>query len=204
MPITIEDPNDSEKEIEVFTAAELAAKESEAVAAKADLEKANGEVSKLRGVLAEKTENFKKLNEMTEAERAALGSEKIEAIKRFEAAEAKAAALEETINSDKKTRVESDTAAALAKYHGGNEELKKSLEENFKMINLEGTDKETIEKRAKMAKDMYVGQSGKVNPLMASMSGGSPAHQEKSKSEEFLKSDKAAQAMKLMGDTQTK
>lgn len=204
MTMKVQDPNDPEKEIEVFTADEMAIQTAAATEAKTAAETARAEAEKLKVVVAEKTNNFKKLNEMTDAERTALGAEKLEAIKRFEAAEARATALEESINSDKKARVESDTASALAKYHGGDEKLKAALEENFKIINLEGTDKETIEKRAKLAADMYKGQTGRANPLMASMSGGSPGHQEKSKTEEFLGSDKAAEAMKRMGDAPAK
>lgn len=200
MTIKVDDPNNPGQEIEVYTADELAVKEAEATTAKAEAEAARIEADKYKRVASEQTQNFKKLNEMSDAEKAKMTAEQIEDRKRWEAAEARATALEDSINNDKKARVQSDTAAALAKYHGGDDKLKAALEENFKLINLEGTDKETIEKRAKMAADMYKGQTGRVNPLMASMSGGSPGHQEKSKTEEFLGSDRAAEAMKRMGD----
>lgn len=197
----MDDPENPGTEKEFYTAEELAAKDTEAANAKTALDAANAEVIKLRTVVAEKTDNFKKLNEMTAEEKAKMSSEQIEDRKRWEASEARANALEQSINDDKKTRIESDTAAALARYHGGNEAIKAVLEENFKLINLEGTDKETLEKRAKMAADMYKGQTGNPNPLMTSMNGGSPVQRDPNKTQEFLKSDKASQAMKLMGDT---
>lgn len=204
MPFKIDDPENPGQEKEVYTAEELAAKDTEATTAKTALEAANAEVAKLRTVVAEKTDNFRKLNEMSAEEKAKMTSEQIEDRKRWEAAEARAAALEQSINDDKKARIESDTAAALAKYHGGDEKLKAALEENFKLINLDGTDKETLEKRAKMAADMYKGQTGKPNPLMASMNGGGPVQKDPNKTQEFLKSDRAAEAMRRMGDTPNK
>ena len=206
MTMKIPDPSDESKEIEVFTAEEVAAQKAEVETAKtAEIEAAKAEAEKYKRVASEQTTNFKKLNELSAEEKAKLSGEQIEALKRAEAAEARVTALEEGIKTETKTRIETDTATALAKYHGGNEELKKILEGNFKIIALEGNDTATIQKKAEMAKNMYIGsQGGRPNPLMASMNGGSPAHQEKSKTEEFLKSEKALEAQKRMGDVPAK
>lgn len=189
----IQDPNDEEKEIEVFTPEEMAAKDAEIVAAKADAENA-------RRVASEQTANFKKLNEMTEAEKATFTAKEIESMKRIEASEAKAAALEDEINNDKKSRVESKKASEIAKYAGSDPEIKKKLEENYDLINLTGTDDATIEKRAKLAANMLTGATGRTNPLYSPMNGAGPVARESSKTEEFLNSDKAAEARKRMGD----
>jgi hypothetical protein len=200
MPFKVEDPNNEGQEIEVFTPEEVAAKEAELVAAKEEVAQAKAEAEKYQKVSAEKTDNFKKLNEMTEAEKATLSAEKIEALKRFEASEARAKALEDKINQDTETRIKTDTETALSKYHGGDENLKKALEANFKMIGLEGNDTATIQERARLAAAMEAGKSGRANPLMAPMSGDSPRMQNKSATDEFLKSEKAKEAMKRMGD----
>ncbi len=196
----IEDPNNPGEEIEVFTPDEVAAKDAAIAENTKALADAKAEVERLNQHTALQKDNFKKLNEMSETERASLSAEKIEAMKRFEAAEARAAALETKLNDDTKKRIETDTEKALAQYHGGDPKLKEQLEKNFKLINLEGTDTETIQERARLAKNMLVGSSEKPNPLYASMNGGAPRSEQKSKSEEFLKSDKAAEALKRMGE----
>ena len=202
MVIKIDDPNNPGQEMEVFTQAELEAKATEIETAKnAELEAARGEAEKYKRVATEQTTNFKKLNEMTDSERSALSTEKLEALKRAEAAEARVSALEDGYKKETQTRIETDTAAALAKYHGGNAELKKTLEDNFKLIALEGNDTATIQKKAEMAKNMYIGsQGGRVNPLTASMHGAGPVHKDGTKTEEFLKSEKAAEAIRRMGN----
>lgn len=201
MSIKVDNPNNPGQEIEVFTADEVAAKAAEVETAKnAELETAKGEAEKYKRVASEQTTNFKKFSELNEAEKAKLSSDQIEVLKRAEAAEARVTALEEGAKKETQTRIETDTATALAKYHGGNAELKKALEDNFKVIALEGNDTATIQKKAEMAANMYRGsQAGRVNPLTASMNGGSPLHKDKTKTAEFLESDKAKEAMKRMG-----
>lgn len=187
----ITDPNDPEKEIEVYTAEEKVAIETERDAAKA-------EVERLGKVTAEKTENFKKLNEMNEQEKAQFTAKEIENMKRVEAAEARTADLEATITGDKQKRIDSDTTAALAKYHGKDAKLKEALEANFKLIALPGDDTETINKRAEMAASMLRGSTNALNPLMISFGGSAPRNVEGTESEAFMKSDKAANALNLM------
>lgn len=192
-------------EFDALLPEEVEAQKAEAIAtAQGELKAAKEEVEKYKKVSAEKTESFKKLNEMTEAEKGAMTAKELEDKKRFEASEARANALEEKINIDTKTRIEKDTANALAKYHGGDPKLKEQLEKNFNMINLAGTDTEAIVERARLAKNMLVGQSGGMSPLMAPMNGSGPRAVDKSKREEFLASEKAQKAMDLMGMNEKK
>ena len=193
---------ETDEEIEAFTPEEVQAQVAEVAKAKdEEIAKAHAEVERLTKISAEKTENFKKLNEMTEAERAALSAERLESLKRIEAAESKATAIEAKYNDDTQKRIDNDIASALAKYHGGDEKLKASLEENFKMINLVGTDTATIVERARLAAAMESGKSGRPNPLMAHMNGSAPKPLDKNKSEEFLKSEKGKAARRMMGET---
>ncbi len=200
MPIKIDNPDKEGEEMEVYTADEVAAQKTELDAAKTERDAAKADAEKYQKVSAEKTENFKKLNELSAEEKSKLSAENIEAMKRFEAAEARAAALESKMNEDTQSRIKKDTDDALFKYHGGDEKLKEQLEKNFKMINLEGTDTTTIQERARLAASMEKGKAGGMNPLMSPMGGSAPRTVDKNKTEEFMKSDKAKAAMKAMGE----
>jgi hypothetical protein len=192
MTMKIADPENEGQEIEVYTVEEMNAQKAEVDAAKA-------EADRLQRVSAEKTDNFKKLNDMTEQERAAMSAEKIEILKRTEAAEAKAQGLEDKYNSDTQARIKNDTEAALAKYHGGNAELKKLLEDNFALINIPETDTASIQKRAAFAANMIAGASGGVNPLMQHAGGSAPVSVDQTRTQEFLGSDRGKAALSKMG-----
>ncbi len=196
MSITIPDPADETKQIEVFTpdevAAQLATKDSELATAREDIEK-------YKRVAAEQGENFKKLSEMTAEEKAALSAEKLETLKRLETAEQKAAAIEDKYNNDTKARIAKDKATAIARYAGDDAKLKEALEKNFDLINLTGDDTETIFERARLASNMEAGKTGARNPLMGGFQGSGPTSKDKSKTEEFLNSDKGKKAAELMG-----
>lgn len=191
--------NDAGEEVEAFLPEEVKAKDDALAAKDVELATIKAEAEKYKRVASEQTTNFKKFNELSEAERNALSSEKIEAMKRSEASEAKLAALEQQLNTDTQTRIKTDTELALSKYHGGDAKLKEALEKNFQMINLEGTDTATIYERAKLAASM---EKGKVerNPLNAPLFGDSPRSKELSQKEEFEKSDKYKAARRAMGE----
>lgn len=202
MSFKIADPNNEGAEIEVFTGEELAAQVAEKLTPIQESEKAaRDEAEKYKRVASEQTNNFKKLNEMTEVEKAALSAEKIESMRRAEAAEAQIESLKNDRSEETRKRIDSDTKKALEKYHGGDEKLKEALEKNFKIIALEGNDTDTIFEKARLAAAMYQGSQTRTNPLNSSMFGGSPHSTEKSKTEEFLKSDKAKEASRRMGDS---
>ncbi len=196
--------NENGEEIEAYTAEEIEAQKGEAVTARKEADEAKAEVERLNGHLNMQKENFKKLNEYSEEERSKFSAEKIEMMKRQEAAEAKATALENKYNDDQKARITSDKEKALAKYHGGNAELKAALEKNFELINLQGDTTEIIEERAKLAANMEKGKIGIGNPLMANLNGEAPSIKNKGETEKFMESDKAKQALKLMGDEPAK
>lgn len=193
--------NDAGEEIEAYTADEIEAAKGEVATARKEADDAKAEVERLNGHINLQKENFKKLNEYTEEERSKFSAEKIESMKRLEAAEARATALEDKVNTDTKARIISDKEKALAKYHGGNKELKEALEKNFELINLVGDTTDIIEERARLAANMEKGKIGAGNPLMANLNGEAPSIKQKGETEKFMESDKAKQALKLMGDT---
>lgn len=188
----IDNPDKEGEQIEVYTPAEVAEKE-------AKITELTGEVDKYKNLSAEKTENFRKLNELSAEEKTALGADKLAAMARAEAAETQIQELKDQISGDAQKRIEADTTAALAKYHGGNETLKAALEANFKMINMEGNDTATIEERARLAASMEAGKNNENHaPLTAAMRGGSPAPRAGGE-KPFAETDKGKAAMAQMG-----
>ncbi len=200
--IKVTDENGNE--IEAYTADELAAQKAESevaiAAAKKELETSKAEQERLNRHISEQKDNFKKLNEMTEAEKAKFSAEQLETMKRVEASEARAKALEDKINKDENDRMASDKEKFLSKYHGGNKELKEALEKNYDLINLVGSSSAIIEERARLAANMEKGKIGTGNPLFANLNGESPHIQKKSENDKFMESEKAKKALELMGD----
>ena len=196
--------NENGEEFDAYTPEEITAIKAEyeknTSEAKKEAETARVEAEALKKVTAEKTENFKRLNELTEKERAEMSVKEIENLKRIEAAEARAKALEDKMNEGENNRIKTDKEKALFKYHGGNKELKEALEKNFDLINLVGNSTEIIEERARLAANMEKGKIGYANPLYSNLSGGAPREANKNATEKFFESDKAKAALKLMGD----
>lgn len=200
MSIKIADPNNEGQEIEVFTSEEMASHVTEKLTPlQEEAKKAREEADNYKRVAAEQTQNFKKLNEMSADEKAQLTASQIEAIKRAEKAEADIAEIKNQSAEETKKRVAKDTEDALFKYHGGDAKLKEEIEKMFKLVAMPGDDTATIQERARLASSMYNGSTGRANPLTQPMNGGSPAHIEKSKKEEFFASDKAKEAERRMG-----
>lgn len=197
MSIKIPDPNNEGEEIEVFTQDEIATQLAER---DTKLEEATKEVERYKRVAAEQGENFKKLSDMTADEKAKFSTEQIENMKRVEAAEQKVKDIEERYSTDTQNRIKADKENALKRYHGGDEALKKALEENYELINLPGDDTATIFERARLASAMEAGKSGARNPLMTHYGGGAPSTAQKTKTDEFLGSDKAKKAEELMNN----
>jgi septal ring factor EnvC (AmiA/AmiB activator) len=191
--------NDAGEEFDAYTADELAEQKAEVETAKAEAIAAKAEVERLNTHINMQKDNFKKLNELSEEERNKLSAEQIETRKRVEAAEARAQALEDKINEGENTRMKTDKEKALAKFHGGNKELKEALEKNYDLINLVGSSSEIIEERARLAANMEIGKMGNANPLYGNFNGSAPQTQKKNDSEKFFGSDKGKAASAMMG-----
>lgn len=193
MTITIDNPDKEGEQIDVFTAEEMAAKNAE-------LDTTKEEVEKYKRVSAEKTEHFKKLNDLTEEEKKQFTARDLENMARNEANEKKIQDLTDQISGDAQKRLDRDTAAALAKYHGGDEKLKAALEANFNMINMEGNDTATIEERARLAASMEIGKNNESHaPLTAAMRGGGSPAPRNNGDKPFTDTDKGKAAMSQMG-----
>lgn len=190
------------KEMEVYTPEEVSefqkqAEEHKTAAelARAEADEAKQNVTKMQGVLADKNENFKRYKDMTEEEKSRLSAEHIEAIKRSDAAEAKASALEERLNLDVKQRTESFKNKVVNGYAMGDENVKKQIEENMNLVNLEGTDEETISRKVEIAVNMMGDNKPKFNPFHQSLNGEAPKADK-----EFIETDRAKSAQAAMGE----
>jgi hypothetical protein len=198
MPIT--KLNDAGIEETFYTPAELEeAKQAEA-AAFAEREKTlQAELDKERRVSAEKTENFKKLRDMTEAEKSQMTAQQIADRKIAEEAMDRAKAVEDLYKSDTEARANSKKSALIDKLSGGNAELKQKLTDSWDVINIPGTDDASIEARATGVFNYVTGGVHAPNPLTQGFSGEAPSAVAAKKEDEFINSEKGKAALSAMG-----
>jgi uncharacterized protein YukE len=205
MPITI--TTDEGKEMEVFTPEEVEQQKAEATrlaeeakqsaeSIKAEAEATKAEVERLKTVIADKNENFKRYKDMTEEEKAKFSSEQIETLKRIDETESKYSQLKEEYDNDKKSRIESFKSRTITEMALGNDDLIKKIEENFNLINLEGSTEEVIKKKVELAYNMLGEEKPKNNPLRQSWNGESP----KMDKDDFDNSEKAKQIDSAIGE----
>ena len=186
-----------------YTPDELAAKEAEIASSFAEKEKTfQAEIEKLRKVDIEKTENIKRLRDMSETEKAGFTAKELEARKIAEQAEDRAKALESRYQEDTDKRAKADKDAFIAKMSGGNAEIKQKMIDSWDLINIPGTDTESISARAGAVFNMVTGGSHAPNPLTAGFNGESPAARAQKEDEAFLTSEKGQAALKAMGMNQ--
>jgi len=186
------------KEVEGFYPEEVEARVQEAIkphmtaaeTAKADAEAARAEAEKYKRVSMEKTENFKRYKDMTEEEKGKLTAEQTEAIKRADAAEAKAAEAEAKVTEFTTKSLESLKNKIIREKSGGDADLQKKLEENWNLINLEGNDEETFQKRGDLAFNMLGLAKPKTSPFNRMGLGDAPPV----KGEKFTETDKGKAA----------
>ena len=184
-----------------FSAAEVEAEKTK-IAEEYAAKEANlkAEIEKSQKVLAEKTENFRRLNDMTEKEKEGFTAKEIEIRRMAEQAEDRAKALETQYQNDTKARADLAKEKAIAKFAGDSADIKQKLADSWDLINLSGTDEATIEKKASLVFNMVTGGSHTPNPLTQEFSGEAPAvRAAKAAEDEFLKSEKGQSALKAMG-----
>lgn len=198
MPIT--KVNDAGVEETFYTPAELAAREAELTAQFTEKEKTyQTEIEKKDKVLAEKTENFKKLRDMTEQEKSQLTAQQIVDRKIAEEAMDRAKAVEDLYKSDTEARANSKKTALIEKLSGGNAELKQKLTDSWDVINIPGTDDASIEARATGVFNYVTGGVHAPNPLTQGFSGEAPSVIAAKKEDEFINSEKGKAALSAMG-----
>lgn len=171
-----------------------------------DLERQKGEfetkAQELERLNAEKTQNFKKLNDMTEAERAKFSAKEIENMKRMEATETELATTKERLAEKEQNEITSKRSAAFARFAGSDAELLKKIQENYDLLEkLDETNPETFKTRVEKAAQMSGITTQGFNPINSYWEGAAPSQQKpKDSKEEFMKSERAKDALKAMGD----
>ncbi len=190
-------------EIEMFSAEEVAAaaearakEEADKVAAAKDVE-----IENLRKVNAEKTENFKKYNEMTEEEKKAYDANTINLIRRGDK-------LEEDLAGERKIREEREKNdrenmknTTLKQIHGGSEEVKANVDKHYAALaGMPETTQEEVNARAVAAARLAGIVIDQRNPLYQTFSGQAPEYKEKTEYTETAEGKEAARlAREAMG-----
>lgn len=189
--------NDKGEEVTVFTAEELeAAKKEVETNYQKTLAEKEAEVEKLRKVSAEKTENFKKFNEMTEAEKAAYDANTTEFLKRTDAAVQKAEELERKLAEKEAIEREYNKNFVLNNFHKGDEKVKKEIEDNYAILaGMPENTPDEIAARATKAAQLAGIVTDPRNPIFTPFQGEAPKIKEEGK--EFVDTDKGKEALEL-------
>lgn len=185
-------------EIEVYTPEEIAEKDAAIAKAEEERQKALADLEKERRVSSEKSENIKRLRDMTEEEKSKLTEAEIRAQRIAEEAEEKVRTLKEENENYKKSQSEMKKAELISKFAGGNPDLQEKMKKNWEIVNIED-----IEERAKAAAALSGINTNPINPLTQPFYGDAPSFKEAGEKEEFLKSDKANAALNAMGVSTT-
>lgn len=191
--MTIKHIDEDGNEIIAYTQEEVDARAAEAAKAKED--ELVPEIEKLKKVSAEKTEHFKKLNEMTEEERQAHSVNEINILKRNEMLEGELATIKETL-TQKETREKNEAKEnAFTGICGEDADLRKSIEDNYAVLaGMPETTPSEIKARAEKAATLAGITVDKVNPLYVNIHGEAPTHKE---GKEFVETDKGKDALEL-------
>lgn len=162
-------------EVTLYTEEEVSAKAKEA--ADATAAEKDAEITRLAKVSAEKTENFRRYNEMTEEEKKAYDANTVSLMKRGDQ-------LEDDLKKEREIREAREVAdrdrtknTALKGFHAGSEDAKKTIEEKYALLSgmPEGTPEE-IQARATEAAKLAGISVDSRNPLYVSIHGEAPQY----------------------------
>lgn len=196
----IEDENGNDVEVytmeEVTVAKETALKEANESHTKTLAEKET-EIARLNKVSAEKTENFKKYNQLTEEERKSYDANTTELIKRNDKTQDEIDELK-TILANKEIKEKDFTKTTILKgFHNEDEKTKKSIEENYNYLaGMPETTNEEISVRAFAAARLSGITVDNRNPLYTGFSGEAPRLKPEGTS--FTETDKGKEAADIV------
>lgn len=197
MPKVIKNEEEGTEE-ELYTPDEYKALQDEKDALATEKTALEERALKAERVSAEKTENFKKLNEMTDEEKSKFTAAQLEDRKRIEAVEARNAELESKLTDKEKGEIESAKTKGFNKA-GDNVELKTKLQANYDMLGLPEDTPANVELRMQKAWEITAATSGS-NPINDVWDGAAPQmKKDKDEKEKFIESDKGKAALDAMG-----
>lgn len=142
---------------------------------------------------------FKKLSEMTEAEKSAMSAKEIELQERAEAHEADVKKFREEQAASLKKEVDARRERAITKLAGNDPELKKKIEDNYGRI-LDNDKAQTEEEIGKVVGDAFnmTGQP-KPDPVRAAMQGGGQGEAGAGEAGSFAESKEGKELAGAMG-----
>ena len=174
--------------------------EAKIAAAKEETEKTivekEAEIQRLSKLNNEKTENFKRYNEMTAEEKAAYDANTTELLRRDDLSQKEIADLRKRLDDKEALEKNSNKTNALTRFHQNNEETKKALEENYALLSaMPETTPEEIHARAQKAARLAGINVDSMNPLYVSINGEAPTYKEK---KEYADTPAGEEAAKLV------
>jgi len=203
MSIKIEHP-DTGEEMEVFTPEEVEIQKAEALATsntewEEKISATTGELETLKKFQAEQKDNFKRLKDMTEEEKAQLSAKQIEDQKVIESLFEKNAELETLIKDRDAREVNAIKESLINKFTGEDPKAREALESKLTLLSSIEDMGERIKAAATLAGLTSNIQS--ENPLYReSPTGMAPGQMaDKKDSDKFLGSDKGRAALERMG-----
>ena len=195
MPIKVTD--DDGKEIEAFTAADLEAAKKEIMESHGKtLAEKEAEIANLKKVSAEKTENFKKYNDLTEAEKKSFDANTIELMKRNDMTQKQVEELTMKLAEKEKNERDSNKTTILKGLHKDDEKTKKAVEDAYNALSgMPESNQVEIAARASAAAKLAGVQMDPRNPLYSSFSGEAPKSKDEGK--DFVDTEKGQEALKI-------
>lgn len=156
-----------------------------------------GELAETKRLLAERSANFTKYNQLTEEQKKAFNENERNLMMRGDKLEEELAAMKETLGTKEKTERDSTKNSALTSVHKGDEKAKALLEKNYNNLAMpEGTADE-INARVAAAAVLSGIAVDAQSPLTAFVSGEAP----KAKAgQDFVESPEGAQAAQMVRD----
>jgi flagellar biosynthesis GTPase FlhF len=170
--------NDAGEDVEVFTQEELAEKESALKAqyeAQLVTEKEQRESAERK--IAEKTNDLKRLRDMTEEQKKTYTAKELELMAQMENVQTEFESFKNQTEDYRKSTINNTIDKAIKMYSSGNEELANKIRENLEIINIPVNNEDDAILKVEKA----VALSGNVvkNPFTASFSGVAPKSEAK-------------------------
>ena len=137
------------------------------------------EIERLTKLNIDKTNNFKKFSEMTEAERAGYDANTLELLKRDDLKQTEIATLKKSLEEKNTKDALALKTGVLTKFHQNDEATKKVIEEKYALLSaMPETTEEEIGKRALEASKLAGISIDSQNPLYAVYSGEPPVRKD--------------------------
>lgn len=184
----------------LYTAAEIEAAKTEAIAPLTKtVEESKAEIDRLSKLNIDKTANFKKYNELTEAERAAYSENDLIQIKRNDALETELGTLKETLAQKEQREKDSAKISAITRFAGDKAEIKTAIEEKYALLaGMPETTPEQISARTTAAAHLAGISLDSRVPIYQHFDGAAPEYK---KNDDFTETDKGKEQVEMLRES---